>query len=200
LKRARAAIYGYFVIIMILLPFATYYVLNENQKNSWYYTYDFVSTYAEDQICGFFETNFDTMSVAGTIFSEKCPSADDWPNCTISINSFDAVASSVTKISSMKALRIAPILLKNEVTNFESFAFDFFASEDYPDLGTSELGQVMWGRNASDDNSIYHSTEEFGGGKYPIFTPVYFTGNAINSSSIYMYICITCIPSVLKLL
>lgn len=182
LKFARASIYCYLLFILILLPTVTYLYLKESQNLIRYSRFDVTADDTEQEMRQFFAANFDTMNVMSNIFGTSCPTAADWPNCTMPIDSFQKVATAVTKITSMNTLRVAPIVYKDGVSAFESFAFDYFASQGYPYLGTSPLGKVMIGRNLSDLSTYYHTTEEYPNGKYPIFAPVMFTGD-INSAS-----------------
>ncbi|KAJ1405445.1 hypothetical protein B484DRAFT_457071, partial [Ochromonadaceae sp. CCMP2298] len=75
-----------------------------------------------------------------------------------------------------RTIAFAPIITPAQVSEFEAYAYDFFESNDYPDLGYTDGIKGVSSVNTSTDNR-FHDTEGYQEGGHKVLTPVLQIGN-----------------------
>ena len=169
----RLTVLAYLLVVVVLVPWGIYYLFSSYETQLQYSEYDLVINEIVDGSTKYIRANYESLNIISTVFSNQCPTIADWPNCTIPIISFADISKSVMLIANMKTVFLSIILKENQVSSFESFAYDFFQSEGYPSIGTSAIGRGIYAKNGT---QWIHSTIADPIAPHPYIMPVLFAG------------------------
>jgi hypothetical protein len=118
-----------------------------------------------------FQSKIVTLDHMSTISSFTCPDAAQWPNCSIEMNYFEALTSSLVDLSMSRSISSNPLVFPHQQDGFEAFAYDLFTREGYPeDTGISSFGQGIF-RNGADGREPDNGTTTFS--PYELLLPVF---------------------------
>ena len=147
----------------------------------------------------------DALVLTASMALHFCPNVTNWPNCAISYHLFDTISSPLHRISLMRSVAIAPIVTPSQVSEFESFAHDFYVRDNhYPSgkvvvsfsISTCNICMSIAYKNGiygvrNSNGSHYHDTtgaQQRGSySDYQILTPVFQIGDMPNNAEAVMY-------------
>ena len=131
-------------------------------------------------------------SVSSTI-GLYCPYAEQWPNCSINMNSFLDVADPIIELAKMRAIAFTPIISPSQLPEFEAYAYEFLKEDGYDYLGVFEFGKGVYSVNSTINVTTgepvgrYHDVNGNGGGRHDILTPVIQIGNLEENTAAVMF-------------
>lgn len=93
----------------------------------------------------------DACRHAALMYSGMFPDVDQWPN--VGLPRFATMVEPLIYSLNAKNLNHIPLVLPSQLPSFETFAYDFFASDpdtkQYPNLGVSHFGKGVFAVNSS---------------------------------------------------
>jgi len=108
-----------------------------------------------------------------TIVEQNAPDAENWPFITVS--GYEEMAIDLIETSDSRELGLAPLVTPAQLSDFETFAYDYFESKFDNETGLSSFGKGVFGVNPALDNSDkrYHETDgsTYYGSPNKIFAP-----------------------------
>lgn len=128
------------------------------------------------------------LDAQASVIAMTCPYASSWPNCSVRWNSYLNITDPVIRLTKMRTLSYAVLVRPEDVSSFETFAYDFYEREGYGHLGLSPFGKGIYASNAT-TRTRYHDTQGLQSGKRRVLTPVFQTGevNRYNNKEVIMY-------------
>ncbi len=131
------------------------------------------------------------ITAAAAVVAMMCPSAAQWPNCSIPVERFEAFSSSQSAAGALRAVSFAPIVRPDKLTEFEAFAYEFYNSSGHPEIGLSnftggpDLQRGVYGRDVH--NKRYRVTGPASGSANDFITPVFMIGPFRNNKNAIMF-------------
>jgi hypothetical protein len=118
-----------------------------------------------------------TVTMA-TLAANANPDPDDWPYVTI--KGYEDISTNLIETSSGREMGLAPLVLPEQLAQFEDFAYDFYFNEREPPFpngtATSSFGRGVWGVNPALETSDNRYHESDGSTSYgspnKIFAPI----------------------------
>ncbi|KAJ1424278.1 hypothetical protein B484DRAFT_363533 [Ochromonadaceae sp. CCMP2298] len=117
----------------------------------------------------------------------QCPTTSHWPNCSVGpLNSYLNITDPLIETVNTRTIGFAPIITPAQVSKFEAYAYDFFESNGYPNLGYT--GGVK-GISAVDTTTglRFHDTEGYQEGGHKVLTPVMQIADLDSNSPAVMF-------------
>lgn len=112
-----------------------------------------------------------------TIISIAHPDAENWP--FVLVDGYDEIASRLVQTISGDGIGLAPIVLPEELSEFESFAYDsYYGTLGYPNTtAVSDFGRGVWAKDVATDEKYHEGTIHPDGSTtysspYNIFVPI----------------------------
>ena len=131
-----------------------------------------------------FQSHLDILLSLKASVGHECPHQSDWPNCSVSILTYQRIFDPLMNIGNQRSLGYGPILSPDQVSAFEEYAYDFYESEGYPDLGISDFGKGIYAND--EDGNRYHDNEAPIHGSHNILLPNFVAANIENNSKAIM--------------
>lgn len=178
----RIALFFYLFAATIAAGTASYILLNNYESKLQYADYDSkVHSYGTHILNNLYLSAM-TSKLLMEAASFGCPHADMWPNCSaLSMEYYSNFTKVLVDISKKNSISINPIITKEQIGGFESFAYDYFDQQGYGVDGphytlgmSSGLGKGIFARNSS---GLYKSVDYYPYGENEILAPVFLASN-----------------------
>ncbi|KAJ1433776.1 hypothetical protein B484DRAFT_447076 [Ochromonadaceae sp. CCMP2298] len=129
------------------------------------------------------------LKSTAALVSMECPTTAHWPNCSVGpLVSYLNITDPIIETINTRTIAFAPIITPAQVSEFEAFAYDFFESNGYPDLGiTEDIRGISSVNYSSDDLHRFHDTEGYQEGGHKVLTPVLQIGNLDTNTPAVMF-------------
>jgi hypothetical protein len=114
-----------------------------------------------------------------TIAGNANPDPNQWPFVTV--NGYEEIASNLIETSDGREMGLCPLVTPDQLTDFETFAYDFFESSRKPKpfpngTAVNSFGKGIWGMNPQQNttDNRYHDTNSTTsyGSPNQLFTPM----------------------------
>jgi len=158
-----------------LLAIGFYFLLRDQETSLALAQYDAIAVRALDSMFEIAQRKrLGTISMA-SVASNANPDADQWP--FVFINGFEHIAERIIATSSGREMGFCPIVLPEQVEEFEDFAYQYYYEDRKPETfpnttAVSPFGRGVWGidstgnkYHAADGNTTYGSPNQ-------IITPI----------------------------
>ncbi|KAJ1423523.1 hypothetical protein B484DRAFT_451857, partial [Ochromonadaceae sp. CCMP2298] len=127
------------------------------------------------------------LKTVAALVSKECPTTAHWPNCSVGpLNSFLNITDPLIETVNTRTIAFAPIVVPAQVSEFEAYAYDFFESNDYPNIGYTGGVKGISSVNSSTGNR-FHDTEGYQEGGHKVLTPVVQIADLDNNSPAVMF-------------
>ncbi|KAJ1391153.1 hypothetical protein B484DRAFT_473445, partial [Ochromonadaceae sp. CCMP2298] len=119
----------------------------------------------------------------------ECPTTAHWPNCSMGpLVSYLNITDPIIETINARSIAFSLIITAAHVSEFEAFAYDFFESNGYPDLGiTEDIRGISSVNYSSEDLHRFHDTEGYQEGGAKVLTPVLQIGNLDTNKPAVMF-------------
>mmetsp|Transcript_18365 Transcript_18365/g.30625 ORF Transcript_18365/g.30625 Transcript_18365/m.30625 type:complete len:911 (+) Transcript_18365:85-2817(+) len=180
----RTTVLASLVCLIIIGGYFSYthtYENEENVRDSQYMSY---VQQLEISVLKNMNRKVHIMSSLAALLTISCPDASHWPNCAVPMPDFLDNTDPTIEMDNLRTVQYAPAVSEGDVPSFEAFAYGLFEKYGYDDLGLSDWGQGIFGRDA---NGKYRSTEPHPSAGHPYLFPVLQTGNLPDNTGVIMY-------------
>lgn len=180
----RIFIHAYLLLVVTVVPYAIYVVVQKYQLDLEYVEYDIRIDNIEKSANKFLSNHFRALEGVSYIASELCPNISMWPNCSIPMRSFEKVVGPLAEIGSLN-VRMAPLVTPAQLDGYEHFAINTYAEQGFPDWGSPTVGPHVYSK--TDANVDYRMTTPSPLGKHEIFVPVLYGDDLTTNPGREMY-------------
>ena len=180
----RVFVYVYLVLVVSLVPYGIYEVVQKYQFDLEYLEYDIRIDNIESDANKYLSTHFRALEGMAYVTGEACPNVTLWPNCSISMRSFEKVAGPMMDIGGL-SVRMAPLVTPAQLEGYEKFAIDTYAEQGYSNWGNMNVGPYVYSKTEA--NVAFRMTTPCEMGNNSIFAPVLYGGNLTLNHGIEMY-------------
>jgi hypothetical protein len=135
--------------------------------------------------------NRKVQALAGVsaLMSHQCPDVAIWPNCSTSTyQAYIDITEPLAALGELRAIGLIPKVTPQQITSFEAFAYNFYASQSNPlyrSLGISSFGKGISATNATTDKRYRDTTGVHGG--YDLLFPIFQMQRLFENKPALMY-------------
>lgn len=190
-EQSRMLLYRLLVILCLaataaLGGYGSYYQVYHYETKLEHSGFDSIAEHFQREVTINLKAKVLTLHAQASMLSMACPSTESWPNCTIPMESYANISNPLIENSNMRTLSFAPIITANQVDEFEAFAYNFYESEGYPDLGISTFGKGISALNQT-SGARYHDQFGYQFGENKILVPLLEVGNLLTNKQVAMF-------------
>jgi len=155
----RVVFVGFLCLAAALLGWGANYLLTDSETELADVQFDSIADHA---LSSAQSTNFrkrkGTVTMA-TIISQALPNAPSWP--FVVLNGFEEISNDLIETSDGREMALCPFVSPTELSDFETFAYDYYESKFSNETAVSSFGKGVFGINpalGTSDNR-YHETD-----------------------------------------
>lgn len=123
------------------------------------------------------------LNSVAKLMGTMCPEDSQWPNCHISLHSFDNITSPVMEMANGLAIGFAPIVTPGELGAYENKTYEFYEQSGISELGISSFGKGIY----TVINGVRYRVENTTLGYKSIFAPIMASADLESNSHLLMY-------------
>lgn len=170
----------------VICGYGSYYQVHHYETELQRTGFDLIAVHFRREVTNNLKAKVLTLQAQSSVLSMSCPFTESWPNCTIPMNSYANISDPLIENSNMRTLSFAPIVTADQVDGFEIFAYNFYSSEGYPDLGISSFGKGIFALNKT-TGLRYHDKYGYQNGQNKMLVPLLQVGNLAKNDNVAMF-------------
>jgi hypothetical protein len=165
----------------VVCGYGSYSILDESEGTLQDSQFGSISKHVKRGAANSIDKKVEALRALAEIFSHECKTADEWPECSIPRDTFDAMTEPLIDIAKTRAIALAPIITSEQVAPFEAYAKNLYNGTTY---GYHSFG---FGISAVKNGSRVHDTQGSLTGDHRILTPVLQIGNMKENGPAVMF-------------
>ncbi len=118
------------VVTAVCIGYGFYLILSYQQSKAQQDQYYALARKIESSTINSVHSKKDAMLLAASMMLHFCPNATMWPNCNIPYGVLSSLATPLNRMSLIRSLSVATMVLPSQLSDFEAFAQEFYAKSN----------------------------------------------------------------------